>query len=53
MQMSKLVRRHWVRSLLVVMLLAGFGGMVGCKTVDVDRGGHPDYHHDYHEDHHY
>lgn len=49
MQRKQLSVRFWARSVLVVLLLTGFGGLVGCKTVEVDRG-HD--HHDFHDDHH-
>ncbi len=51
MNVLQLFRRHLIRSVLVVLLLSVFGGMVGCKTVDVDRGGGHDHddHHDYHD----
>ncbi len=50
MKLSQIPVRRWVQSALVVtLLLAGFGGMTGCKTV-VDDPHHD--HHDFHDDHH-
>ena len=53
MQQNEVVRRHWVRLVLSVVLLAGFGGMIGCKTVEEDpHHDHRDFHHDDHFDDH-